>query len=145
MATLDAIAAGMADTLAGVDIANIQVTPFRWFAATPPALDIYPADPAQEDEAFGPAQSLTLWMVRARVGTVDNEGQQKLLLKMMEPAGPTSVRGTLNESEELGGLVEGLYCERPSGYRLYDEIGITPPLMGVEWRVRVHNSSADVS
>ncbi len=145
MPTLDAIQASIADVLEDLDIENLQVVPMRWFNPTPPTIDVYPADPAQEEEGFGGSQSILFWIVRARVGTVDNEGQQILLLQMMEPAGSTSVRGALNGSGNLGDTVEGIQCERPTGYRLFRDLPTSPEFLGVEWRVRVHNSSEDVS
>ena len=77
--------------------------------------------------------------------TTDEQGQQDLLLELLEPAGATSVRAALHDSDNLGGPVDGLHCDRPTGYRLYDEIGAQAPLIGVEWRVRVYTTSGGPS
>src|SRR3954469_18291675 len=112
---LRAIADALGQAIGVVDVGELQGSPRLLVNPTPPAVDIYPADPSQEDAAFGPFSSLTLWTVRARVSAVDPDANQALLLDLLEPYGSTSVRTAILADKTLGGLAEGMDVDRPTG------------------------------
>lgn len=145
MASLQAIAQQLADAIGSVttEFDDLQVVPFLWFNPTVPAVDIYPADPSQEDLAFGRTPRTILWTVRARVGSTDSDAQQAVLLRLMEPYGPSSVRAAILYDRTLADTVENVKVDGPGGYQLYDDIGGSGRLLGVEWTVRVFNDTAD--
>lgn len=154
MPTLSDLAAAIAAAVGTVDLSDLpggndlSVNPFMWIVPSPPAVDIYPADPSGDDSSFGPAESLQFWTVRARVSLVDEEGNQAILLALREPDGPTSLRRAILNDEDLRDLVEGLDVEWPTGYQPYRAL-VDPAhnttLLGCEWRVRMFVNSEVLS
>jgi hypothetical protein len=129
---------------------DLTVFPYMWFNPTPPAIDIWPADPSAEDAAFGPS-STKFWTVRARVAAVDEEGNQDILLALLEDGGPTSLRAALSSDVTLDGLVEGLDVEQnPTGYQVFRTLAGADfshqgQLLGFELRVRTFVNAEMVS
>lgn len=139
------IAAALATALTeGVAVDELQVVPRYMLNPTGPSIDVYPANPSQEDSAFGRWPRLTLWTVRARVGVADHDANQDLLLQLLEPGGPTSVRAAIMDDLTLGGLAEGMDVESPSGYLAYTAVDGTGGYIGCEWRVRIYATGGDV-
>jgi len=138
------IADRLGEALQVLDVTELQIVPRLAVNPTPPSLDIYPADPSQEDAAFGPTSSLTLWTVRARVTTVDHDANQDILLDLLEPYGATSVRAAILADKTLGGLAEGLDVDRPSGMTVYPALEGTASYLGCEWRVRIYTNGGGV-
>lgn len=133
----------LADQLAAaveaVELEELQVSARMNLNPTGPSIDVYPSEPSQEDAAFGPRSKLTLWIVRARVGVVDHDANQDLLLSLLEPSGPTSVRAAILADRTLGGLAEGMDVDNPSGFTAYPSFdGTTTGYLGCEWRVRIY-------
>lgn len=141
---LRAIADALGQAVGNVNVSELQVSPRLLVNPTPPAVDIYPADPSQEDAAFGSFSSLTLWTVRARVTTVDHDANQDLLLDLLEPYGSTSVRAALLTDKTLGGLAEGMDVDRPTGMTVYPALEGTASYLGCEWRVRIYTNGGPV-
>lgn len=129
------IANALGTALKAISISELQIVPRMWPSPTTPTLDVYPADPALEDAAFGDSE-LTLWTVRARVAIVDDPSNQDILLKLMEPFGPTSVRAALLADEKLGGLSEGMGVDPPSGFTPLT--ALDGNYVSCTWRVRVY-------
>lgn len=151
---LAVIAAALADTVAALageadELANLQVLPFMLTNPTPPAVDVFPADPSQADAAFGPRSRQTFWTVRARVATNDIEAQQTVLLALMAPSGPTSVLRALLDDPTLDGAADGLNVDGPTGFRLYQTLGspqgVQETHLGCEWRVTVYTPTGPTS
>ena len=125
--------------ITGVEVDELQVVSRFWINPTGPSIDIYPADPSQEDAAFGRFPKLTLWTIRARVSTSDHEANQDLLLQLMEPSGVTSVAAAILADLTLAGLAEGMDVDPPSGFNAYPALdGSGTGYLGCEWRVRVY-------
>src|SRR3954453_13025774 len=93
MALLDltnAIAAQLEQRLA-VAAPGIQITALANRNPTPPAIDVYPADPFQEPDSFGPLNRQAIFIVRARVTDLDIDTGQLLLFELMDPDSPKSL------------------------------------------------------
>lgn len=141
---MDALASQLNTHLAGGGTAdpvieNLQVDGRLMFNPTPPAIDIYPADPFQQQLAMGKGNKEMFFLVRARVSTADHEGGQDLLLSMMDPDSSTSVAKTLERDRTLGSVVEHLVVDGPSGFGVFPEpIPNTGALLGCTWTVEVY-------
>ncbi len=143
MPTVLAVAEALADALTAVSpIDDLIVAPRMLFTPTPPAFDLYPADPAEEDEAFGPATRLYWFTVRLRVATSDTEGVQDFLYNARNPTGPESVREALfAEGTDLADIADAVQIAGPTGFQLYEDATTgAPRYLGQEWRVGVHVS-----
>lgn len=119
-------------------IPDLQVKGTLILAPTPPAVDIYPADPFQEQISFGQASNIVYLAVRARVNTPDNEGAQELLLSMMDPRAATSVAAAVYEDTTLNGTVEqAIVSAGPSDYGIFPDPSGQGAYLGCFWTVRV--------
>lgn len=137
---MEAIAEQLTDELkADIDpvIPLLQVTPLLTFNPTPPAIDIYPSDPFQEQMTFGTRNVQVFFDVRARVTAADQEAGQELLLSMMDPRSPASVVAALMSDRTLGNTVEGLSVAPPSNYGLFVDPNEQEGLLGCTWRTGV--------
>jgi hypothetical protein len=139
-AIMDALAVQLTSQLAGTAsplIEDLQVESRMVWNPTPPAIDMYPASPFQEQIGMGHGNNEVFITVRARVATPDHEGAQDLLLQMMDPAATTSVAQAITEDETLGGVVEFAGVEPPTEFGAYTDPGGAGALLGCTWRVRV--------
>ncbi len=141
---LDALRDVLLDTVGpAVTDVEVQVTGRRNFNPTVPSIDIYPGDPFRDKltstAGFSDDQGDLILTVRARVSTVDNQGGQDLLLRLMDDHDDIGVAGTLEEDQTLNGLASSVSVEGNSGYLSYIEGGSESgaALLGCEWRVRV--------
>jgi hypothetical protein len=113
----------------------IQVTGTANRNPTPPAVDVYPADPFQEPDSFGPLNRQAVFVVRARVTDLDVDSGQTLLLEMMDPSSTKSVLAALAADGTFGGTCQDSTVEGPSSWGEYtDASGET--LLGCQWRLR---------
>lgn len=134
---MDALASQIATQLAD-DIENLQAYGRLLPSPTPPAIDVYPADPFQEPLAMGKGNNIVLLTVRARVGTADNEGGQDLLLSMMDPEADTSVAQAIEYDRTFGGKVgKANVSAGPSAFGVFSDAGGQGSLLGCTWTVRV--------
>lgn len=136
MGTRREVAAAIANAIRQIDQTFEIVEPRLVINPTPPAIDIYPADPAEADAAFGPVSRQQIWTIRARVSPVDHNAGQDLLLDMMEPDGELSVRAAILADTSLAALVDGRDVEPVTGFQAYQGAGGDVRLLGVEWRLR---------
>jgi hypothetical protein len=136
---MEAIADQITSDLGGATpvIAKLQVTPRLTFNPTPPAIDIYPSDPFQEQMAFGGRNVQVFFSVRARVSPADQAAGQDLLLSMMDPRADTSVVAALLSDRTLSGKVQHVHVEPPSDYGLFVDPGQQEGLLGCVWRTGV--------
>src|SRR3954451_2654751 len=141
--TLAAVAQAVADSLADVrDVLGLQqVEPRLITNPTPPCIDIYPADPFQDNLGFG-LEGQLFWTVRARVSTSDQDGGQDLLLSMLERDGATSIRAALAADPSFGGSVDSSDVQAVSGFIQYVDPGAAGSLLGAEWRLTVLTGGA---
>jgi hypothetical protein len=138
VATLEDILAAVVSQISDAvddDIPDIQVQPGIMWNPTPPAIDVYPADPLFEDVSYGPVSKFRL-TVRARVDTPDREGAQDLLLSLMDPASDIAVRNVLYADEKLGGKAENLLVSSPSEFGYFQDPG-GGALLGCTWLAEV--------
>lgn len=154
------IAQALADAVGGLATSDdrlmeLQAVPFMLINPTPPAIDVFPADPSQDFAAFriadGPPNKQTLWTVRARVSTADDQSGQEILLALMEPAGDTSVANAIEYDDGVGQITDAVEVNGPSGFRLYQsaapatDLEHAGALLGVEWQVLAYTRSMEVS
>jgi len=129
---LDAMAAQVVDELDAV-IESLQVVPRMMLSPSPPTIDIYPDTPFTARIGMGAGNREFAFLVRARVGTPDHEGGQDLLLMMMDPRAPTSVHAALESDSTLGGKVEDVWVDGPTGFGTFPSPGGDGSLMGCTW------------
>lgn len=138
---MDALADQIEDELCGTAnpvIPDLQVDGRLIPSPTPPAIDVYPADPFQEALGFGPGNNLIFLTVRARVTTADNEAGQDLLLSMMDPMAATSVTQAILSDKTLGSTVGSTaVIAGPSAYGVFEDTGGDGKLLGCTWTVQV--------
>lgn len=123
-----------------LEIPGLQIDPYINGLPTPPTLDIYP-DPGTflERSAYGNGSWEAVFVVRARVATVDQQAGQQLLLRLMDPrpAEPASVIVALETDPTLGGVCDDTNVEFPTGYGALADPASEQPLLGCIWRTRV--------
>ncbi len=109
---------------------------------TPPALDVYPADPFIEQTAYGISYQYN-FVIRARVTTADYVAGPELLLQMMDPASDQSVAAAISADRTLGGNVDFAVVAEgsPSAFGEYRDSGGDGSLLGCQWTVNVEVTS----
>lgn len=140
------VAQALADALTDVSPAqDIIVSEFMVFAPGGACLDIYPANVAESNQAFGYGERIHWFTIRLRV-TADSESSQAFLYNARNATGAESVREALNDSTSTGGALETLAealviaDDSPSGFQLYEDAPGSGVLrfVGEEWRVGVY-------
>ena len=134
-AIMDALGAQLEAELTTID--GLQVVPRIMWNPTPPAIDIYPAVPFQDEDAMGGSKEIFL-LVRARVNTPDHDGAQEILLGMMDPASADSLEAAIRSDRTLGGVVQYAHVmpDSPSDFGAFVDPGGNA-LLGATWRIRV--------
>jgi hypothetical protein len=137
--TLQNIVEGIADQITdALTMPEVQVWPFLVLHPSPPTVDIFPADPFSDQIAYGPNLNRENWFtVRARIDPVDPDGAQQLLLALMDDQADTSVAAAIRSDKTLGGLVQHVSVEGPTGFTVYSPFRDESTLIGCEWRTRV--------
>jgi len=107
------------------DIPELQVTGYYNPNPTPPAIDMYPADPSQDEAGFGVDSQQVFWTIRARVNVADDLAAQQVLLRLLEPG--TGVAAAL--------ATDDLNVQEWSGYREYPDM-VDGRVLGCEWRIQ---------
>ena len=130
---MDALASQI-NTRLSPQITDLQVDGRFIPNPTPPAIDVYPADPFQQPLGMRKGNNLIYLLVRARVGALDNEGGQDLLLSMMDPEASTSVAQAVMYDRDLGGVVSSVnVSEGPSAFGVFVAAGGQGNLLGCTW------------
>jgi hypothetical protein len=116
---------------------KIEVTPGMNFNPTPPAIDIYPADPFRttEEAGYGEVSGALNFIIRARVTTAEFDGAQDLLLRLMDDEDDLCLADALLDAMDVE--VDG-----PSGFTQYIDSGRAGAWLGVQWTVKVLNASS---
>jgi hypothetical protein len=139
---MDALASQIQAALCGTAdpaIEQLQVDGRLIISPTPPAIDIYPGDPFQEQASFKPGDKTFNFIVRVRVSTADDEGGQDLLLSMMDPTAATSLAKAIEANRTLGNVVGNVLVEGPSGFGVFPEAsGTGGSLLGCTWTATVY-------
>ena len=136
MAIMAAIAGELESTL-GTAVPDLHVYPMLETNPTPPALDVYPADPFTERSAFGRGSRDLFFTIRARVNTADHYAGQTVLLGMMDRTSAASVIDALEADPKLNNTVSDLNVEGPSEYGVFADPGNEGAMLGCTWRVQV--------
>jgi len=112
-----------------------KVSPRLDTEPTPPCIDIYPADPSEDDVArgFNQASGAHYFTVRLRVNTADHDEGQDTLYDLMDAA----VATVLEDDQSLNGYAGAVKVEGPTGLRNYIDEGGTRAYLGCEWHVTV--------
>jgi hypothetical protein len=140
---LEAAGDQIRDTMAAEADWDIQVEPTMILNPTPPAIDMYPGDPATDtgSGAFGEAYADSAeghWInIRARVNPNDHLANQEVLLELMDPESPASLVQALYDDPTLGGHVADVNLESTSGFVLVPKIDGSAVHVGVVWRFLV--------
>src|SRR3954471_15478283 len=114
----NAIAAQLEQRLA-VAAPGIQITGLANRNPTPPAVDVYPADPFQEPDSFGPLNRQAIFIVPSSVTHLDNESGPTLFLELMHPDPPKSVTAALAADGSFDGTCQDSAVEGPSFWGEY--------------------------
>lgn len=103
---------------------------------TPLSIDIYPANPFNDDssEGFGDPSYGYRYTVRARTHSADPLSAQDLLLDLMDADEGLAV--ALEDDQTLNGRASSVKVEGPSGLQPYRGKGESI-LIGCEWTVTV--------
>lgn len=119
---------------------DIQVEPTMILNPSPPAIDMYPADPSTSPDSgsFGetyPEMAEGFWVnVRARVAPNDNIANQEVLLELLDPASDISVVQALYDDPTLNGVAADVNLESTSGFVLVPKVDGSAVHIGVIWR-----------
>ena len=136
VAIMEALASELETTL-GTAVPDLHVYPLLETNPTPPALDVYPADPFTEKTAYGRGSRSLFFTVRARVNTADHTAGQTVLLGMMDRSSSSSVVDALEADPQLDNTVSDLSVEGPSEYGVFADPSNEGALLGCTWRVQV--------
>jgi len=128
-----AVRSAMADTL---DMDGVQVSPYVLAQPTPPGIQIIPPGVVFNYSMNSLLDGLNEWtfVVQAFVSLNSDVGAQMLLDELCAPSGTQSVRGLLESSNNLGGLVEDLTVTDQTPGRQVEQPPGNPMLL-VEWHV----------
>jgi hypothetical protein len=134
-----ALADQIAAELGGLPAAygEVQVLPRRWFNPSPPTIDIYTADLASEQSAFGFASRDSYLTIRARVTMADEDAGQDLLLDLSDTEGQASILAAVASDPTLGGTASDASVVEQSGFRIYEDVPGGGGYLGCEWRLQV--------
>jgi len=119
---------------------DIQVEPTMILNPTPPAIDMYPADPFTSDRAAGHGETYAdmddgfLVNVRARVAPNDNIANQEVLLELLDAESDICLVQCLYDDPTLGGNAADLILDQTSGFSLVPKIDGSAVHIGVIWR-----------
>jgi hypothetical protein len=140
---LEAAGDQIRDTMEAEADWDIQVESSMILNPTPPAIDMYPADPATDigTGSFGETypEIDEGWRInfRARVAPNDNVANQEVLLELMDPESPISLVQSLYDDPTLGGHAADLTLEQTSGFVLVPKVDGSAVHIGVVWRFLV--------
>ena len=138
MATLEEIIAELAAqiraTLEDVTDVAVQVEAGWLLNPSPPAIDIYPADPSNDPElaAFGEEIGGELITIRARVSAADIGAGQSLLLGFMDDEHELSIVNAITDGT-LNGLAASIAFRGRTGYREFPDLSGEGRWLGALW------------
>lgn len=117
---------------------EVQVEPRMVVQPSALCIDIYPATPFQEKDAFGD-EWVGRFVIRARITTAEHEAAQDVLLNMLDPLSATSILGALKANRTLTGKVDYVTPDEDatSGFQIFEDSGGVGNFMGCQWTVRV--------
>lgn len=132
---MDALRDQIETVMASADV-DVQVGARMIMNPTPPTIDMWPADPPVDQgiAGMGDVQGGDVLTVRARVDTNDSEGNQDVLIDLMDVESDLSVAAAVMSDPTLGGVAH-LEVRGWTGLRPYTNADGTVLLAGAEWTV----------
>ena len=117
---------------------DFQVEPRMVVNPTPPTIDIYPGDPARDEEtaSFGEMAGGHWINVRARVGVNDHDANQEVLIALKDDEHDICLVQSLYDDPTLGGHASDLQLANESGFVLAEGLN-SEVHIGVIWRFLV--------
>lgn len=137
-AILDAMADKVRNAIDGIDW-EIQVEPWLVINPSPLTVDMFPADPATDEDyaGFGDLEGARVFTVRARTNTPDADGARDALLALMDIEDEHSIVVALSEDQTLFGLATSVDVRGGSGLLVFPSPDGVGGLLGVQWNVLV--------
>lgn len=121
----------------------IQVEPRMVLSPTPPSIDIWPGDPARDEETGGMGAGIEdathgyFVNVRARVAPTDHEAGQEVLLALKDDADELNLVQALYDDATLNGYASDVSLVSESGFTLFTDVDPSKVYIGVLWRFLV--------
>lgn len=145
MATLADVMTALADqirtAIAGVTDIDVQVEGRSVRSPSVPCIDMYPADPSDDQTlaAFGDVYGGEYVTVRARVSTADADAGEDLLLAFMDDEDDLSIAAAVDADPTLSGHTAAADVINRSGYRDFPIPGSDDKsaYLGCLWTVRL--------
>ena len=133
-ATLTQVRQGLAAALGTID--GLEVHAFRPGTITPPAAIVYPAPGAFLDYqvTMDAAADLRL-VILVVVEWGEEQSAAEQLDAFIADSGPSSINGTVDANQTLGGIVDGCDVVNAQDYGTYTVAGVD--YLGVEFPVQV--------
>ena len=140
---LEAAGDQIRDTMEAEADWDIQVESSMILNPTPPAIDMYPADPSNDTGSGSLGETYAemgdgFWLnIRARVSPNDNIANQEVLLELMDPESDISLVQALYDEPTLGGTAADINLDSTSGFVLVPRVDGSAVHIGVIWRFLV--------
>jgi hypothetical protein len=122
---------------------DVQVHPRMLVNPTPPAIDLYPADPSRDSETGGfgiSAEDIAegYWVnARARVSTGESDSAQDVLIALKDDGSSMCLTRALEADPTLAGYANDIALDNESGFVLFPTIDGSAVHIGVLWRFLV--------
>ena len=136
----------MADQIRSVTSASeweFQVEPRMVLSPTPPSIDLYPGDPARDEDTgamgAGPPDAAHGYFinVRARVAPTDHEAGQDVLLALKDDEDALCLVQALYDDPTLNGYASDVSLLSETGFTLFTDVDPSKVYLGVLWRFLV--------
>lgn len=130
-ALMDEIAAQIRDTIADVTDVQVQIEGRMVLAPTLPCIDLYPADPSDDQElaAFGERIGGEVLAVRVRVSPADIDAGQDLLLAFMDDEDDLAIVNAITDPT-LNGIAASMHFRGRSGFREFPDLSGEGSMLG---------------
>lgn len=122
---------------------DFQVEPRMVLSPTPPSVDMFPGDPATDQEIAAFGQFLAdmnagyMVNVRARVAPTDHDAGQDVLLALSDPEDDLCLVQALYDDPTLGGHVADVSLVSETGFTVFTDLDPTKVYLGILWRFLV--------
>lgn len=136
MADFQTIREGLARNLE--TIRDVQISAYMLASPVPPAIHIFPAT---VDYDYGMERGLDIvyFTIEAIVAFGLDIGGQQRLDQLLAPEGFSSVKEAIEKDRTLGQMVQDVWVERMTRYRVVTIPNQSDQALAAEWLVRVHS------
>lgn len=139
MSDLATIRQALADSLASLEDAGVQVSAYLIATPTPPTVQVLPRG-QEYDKSFARGLDRRDFTVQGFVPVNESDETQKLLDELMAPTGAKSIKTLIESDKTLGGTIGGLQVTSDSGYSMQQHPAGFWTLL-CEWTVSVLNEN----